>query len=180
MSALVIGLDYGTTYTGVAFAAPKGGQSFSLEDIELVDVWGDRMDNHDKVPSVISFSAPSRAGEQQWGSDLSADAIAMVHTKLELDLQEVQGELDLMLHALQGMKDLHFDELKKVGALPAYTDQTAEQIVTVYLSRVFEFVSETISDFSRALLDRIPVVIVITVPTVSHSHPIQSITVSFS
>jgi hypothetical protein len=93
----------------------------------------------------------------------------MVHTKLELDLQEVQGELNLMLHALRGMKDLHFDELKKMGALPAYSDQTAEQIVTAYLTRVFESASEVLSEYSQAILDRTPVVIVITVPTVSLS-----------
>jgi hypothetical protein len=157
------------TIIGVAVIPPKSAQNFSLADIELVDVWGERMGNHNKIPSVISFSAPSREGEEQWGSDLSDDAIAMVHTKLELDLQEVQGELNLMLHALRGMKDLHFDELKKMGALPAYSDQTAEQIVTAYLTRVFESASEVLSEYSQAILDRTPVVIVITVPTVSLS-----------
>jgi hypothetical protein len=124
------------------------------------------MGNHKKIPSVISFSPSTEAGEQQWGYDLSEDAISMVHTKLELDLQDVASELDLMLHALDGMKNFSFDYIKKVGVLPAYTDKTAEQVVTEYLSRVFVHLSAVILDFSEAVRVRVPVDIVVTVPTV--------------
>ena len=109
--------------------------------------------------------------EQQWGCDLSEDAVAMIHTKLQLDVQDVGGELDLMVHALEGMKNLNFEHLKGVGVLPAYTDKSAEQIVTEYLSRVFEYLSEAIDAFSHQLRVRIPVDMVVTVPTVRiHAH----------
>jgi len=124
------------------------------------------MGNHKKVPSVISFSRPTRAKEQQWGSDLSKDAVAMIHTKLQLDLQDVAGELDLIVHALKGMKDLNFGQLKLMGPLPAYTPKSAEDIVKAYLTKVFEYLSEAIEGFSKELTAQIPVDIVVTVPTV--------------
>jgi len=107
--------------------------------------------------------------EQQWGSDLSQGAIAMIHTKLQLDLQDVAGELDLMVHALRGMQDLNFEQLKLMGPLPAYTPKSAEDIVTEYLSRVFEHLLEAIEHFSKELREQIPVDIVVTVPTVRNS-----------
>ena len=124
------------------------------------------MENHSKIPSVISFSPATEAMEQQWGYDLSDEAISMIHTKLELDLQDVGSELDLMLHALDGMKDFSFQHIKTAGVLPAFTDKTAEQVVTEYLSRVFEHLSAVMVNFSEELRVRVPVDIVVTVPTV--------------
>jgi len=178
----VIGVDYGTTYTGiplrdrpqkalsnyppgVAYATPSTGE-LPLDEIDLVEDWGLSMGNLKKVPSVISFSQPTDAMEQQWGSDLSEKAVAMIHTKLQLDVQDVAGELDLMVHALEGMKNLNFEHLKEDGVLPAYTGKSAEQIVTEYLSRVFGHLSDAIENFSEEFKAQFPVDIVITVPTV--------------
>lgn len=127
------------------------------------------MGNHDKIPSVISYSPATNAREQQWGIDLSAEAVAMVYTKLELDLQSVDGELDLLLQAMDGMQDLHFDNIRKQGPLPAYTSKSAEKVVTDYLSRIFEHLSNALQIFPEELKDDLPVDIVVTVPTVGQS-----------
>lgn len=74
------------TLKGVAFATPNTLNA-SLKDIEIMKDWGPQMGNHDKIPSVISYSPSSHVGEQQWGASLSPDAVTMVHTKLELDVQ---------------------------------------------------------------------------------------------
>lgn len=104
--------------------------------------------------------------EQNWGSDLSEDAVAMIHTKLELDTVTVAGELELLIQALDGMKSLSFQDLRRAGFLPAFPDEPAEQIVTRYLYRVFLHLSAVIRNFSEELRKRVPVDIVITVPTV--------------
>jgi hypothetical protein len=104
--------------------------------------------------------------EQQWGSDLSEDAVAMIHTKLELDTVTVAGELELLIQALDGMNNLSFQNLRQAGVLPAYTDESAEQVVTRYLSKVFLHLSAVIRNFSEELRKRVPVDIVVTVPTV--------------
>ncbi|KAF2188028.1 actin-like ATPase domain-containing protein [Zopfia rhizophila CBS 207.26] len=161
---LVIGLDYGTTYTGIALATPFADVC-DIDEIDVLSNWGPQMGNHDKIPSAISYSKPSEAMEQQWGSSLSPGAVAMVHTKLELDVQDVSEELDFILQALDGMKNLHFQHIKASGPLPDYTDESAEKIVTDYLTKVFIYLHHVLGDFTRELTDIISTDIVVTVPT---------------
>ncbi|KAF2127870.1 hypothetical protein P153DRAFT_432314 [Dothidotthia symphoricarpi CBS 119687] len=164
---LVIGLDYGTTFTGVAYATPSGAQC-ALDQIDVMTDWGPQMDNHDKVPSVISYSRPSQATEQQWGSNLSADAVSMVHTKLELGLQDVLGELDMTLQVLDGMMDLNFDAMMMSRGnqdLPPYSHKSPEAIVTDYLTKVFEWLEQEVEKFGSVLRKHTATDIVVTVPT---------------
>jgi len=99
----------------------------------------------------------------------------MIHTKLELDIDDVSEELDFILQALDGMKDLNFEKIVEAGGLPHYTDKSSEQIVTEYLEkiveRVLEYMLTSSVGFSRELLDRISTDIVITVPTVRLPSP---------
>ncbi|KAJ8111356.1 hypothetical protein OPT61_g6033 [Boeremia exigua] len=164
---LVIGIDYGTTFTGVAYATPSGGQC-SLKQIDVMTDWGPQMDNHDKVPSVISYSRPSQKGEQQWGSSLSPDAVTMVHTKLELGIQNVAGELDMTLQLLDGVNNLDFNiDFMGKGSqdLPPYSHKNPEEIVTDYLRRVFQWLEQEVERFDAVLRKHIATDIVVTIPT---------------
>jgi hypothetical protein len=154
---------------GVAYATPKRNENIkSLDDITAVLNWGTDMDNHEKVPSVYSYSR--KVGkEQNWGSSLAPDAVAMIHTKLELDVQSVSDELDFILKTLEGTKNLNFDE----GVIQAeesgrkYPDKSSEDIVTDYMTEVFKYLMQ-----ENILLERLTVLkyastdIVVTVPTV--------------
>ena len=183
---LIIGLDYGTTYTGrvlvtalqvssikiaglgVAYATPLGDTS-NLNDIDAVTDWGKRMDNHDKVPSVKSYSNRTEAGQAQWGSDLSPGAVAMVHTKLELDIGQVSEELDLILQSLKGMRNLNFQHIQTstgLRGLPEYPYKSPEEITTEYLTNVFQYLERVVTSFSEVLRRTISTDIVVTVPTV--------------
>jgi hypothetical protein len=131
--------------------------------------------NADKVPSVISYSRPSEAMEQQWGSNLSANAVSMVHTKLELGIQDVLGELDMTLQVLDGMKNLSFADMMAANddhGLPAYSHKTPEEIVTDYLTKVFkrfyEAVEDSVEDFTAAFKRNTATDLIVTVPTVCH------------
>lgn len=152
---------------GVAFATPSGNQC-ALGEVDVLTDWGPHMENHDKVPSVISYSRPSEKGEQQWGSSLSSDAVAMVHTKLELGLQNVLGELDMTLQILDGMKNLDFDELlnsRGSEELPPYSHKSPEAIVTDYLTKVFAWLDHKLQQFGAVLREQYPTDIVVTIPT---------------
>ncbi|PPJ50337.1 hypothetical protein CBER1_05919 [Cercospora berteroae] len=83
----VLALDFGTTFTGVAFASveAKATNYPHSSKIEVVRNWGRSMGNMDKVPSVISYSFP---GEPEWGSNISGDALTLINQKLELELPE--------------------------------------------------------------------------------------------
>lgn len=124
------------------------------------------MANNAMIPSLISYSAPT-GGERQFGTDLSPDAVAMVNTKVELDVQDTRSEeLDLIIQVLDGMKGLNFDHIKENRGIPEYTWKTPEDVVTDYLTKVFESfwnATENMNEFRSAN----PVDIVVTVPLVS-------------
>jgi hypothetical protein len=125
------------------------------------------MTNQDKVPSEISYSNGGEAGEQrQWGVNIPDDAVAMKHTKLQLDIQPVSDELDAILHALDGMQDFDIEHVKASGDIPQYTDKSAEEIVTDYLSLVFQYFLRQVKEFWDDLRQDTEVDIVITIPTV--------------
>lgn len=151
---------------GVAFATPRSDDA-SLEDIEIVTNWGSQMGNHNKIPSVYSYSPASSAGEQQWGVSLSPDAVTMVNTKMELDVQDKKlDELELILQVLDGTSNLEFAAVKKSRGYPEYTWKNPEEIVTDYLTKVFQHLNQSFEHFGSHLKARLQVDVVITVPVV--------------
>jgi hypothetical protein len=179
---LVIGIDYGTTFTGelvvldtsrcpiltflgVAFATPVGSVC-ALDQIEPITDWGDEMRSADKIPSVFSYS-PSSNGERQFGSHLSPKALAMLNTKLGLDIQSVDEELVSVIGALDGMKGFDFQNIKTAKSRPDYPDDDAKQIITRYLGKVFDVLQSKLKrQFGETWMAQVPVDIVATVPTV--------------
>ncbi|KAF2115771.1 hypothetical protein BDV96DRAFT_574453 [Lophiotrema nucula] len=164
---LVIALDYGTTFTGVGYATPQGNEC-PLDEVGVNKIWGDQMNNTDKVASVISYSEPSQNREQQWGTSLAPSSVAMVHTKLELDTHDVFEELDLTIQALDGMRNLNFQHIKTSKGqrgLPSYTQKSPEEIVSDYLTKVFEHAGKAIDEFAGRLRGEIATDIVVTIPT---------------
>ena len=130
------------------------------------------MNNHRKVRSLISYSPPVNM-EVQWGSDISENAVTVVNTKLELEPRDsLLDELDLTLHVLRGTKYLAFDKLPKDGLDPEFPCKSPTEIVTDYLTKVYECAREQSGIkqlvFSGApVQSRTPVDIVVTVPVVS-------------
>jgi hypothetical protein len=155
--------------TGVAYATPSDNIAV-LGDTGVVTYWGPQMGNSDKVPSVISYSesSPDENGilAQQWGQSLSKNAVAMINTKLELDIGCVSEELDIVSSMLEGMKDLNFQYIKAAAGMPAFPWKGPEEIVTDYLTHVFDYLVQTVDNFSSEVRDRFPVDIVVTYPTV--------------
>ncbi|KAI9776338.1 MAG: hypothetical protein M1839_000418 [Geoglossum umbratile] len=167
---LIIAIDYGTTYTGVAIATPLGNVA-NIDEIDIIKDWGPEMGNHDKIPSIISYSPASNDQEQQWGSSLSPEAVVMVHTKLELDVHSPSEELDLVLQALDGMYNLHFQQVKVARGLPEYTWKGPAEIVEDYLTKLFDSLLEAmerLAGFEEELRALMPVDIVVTIPAVCH------------
>lgn len=158
-------LDYLTIAKGVAFTTTNLRQ-FRLAEIDVVHDWGPQMRNTPKIPSIISYSPASPTGEQQWGYSLSKDAVAMTNTKLELDVQDDRlDELELTLKLLEGTSNLQFNHVRVSSGFPEYTWKEPEEIVTDYLTKVFQSVSQD-SPIGIALGLNLPVDIVITVPAV--------------
>lgn len=80
------------------------------------------MKTSSKIPSIYSYSPASSPLDQQWGASISDDAVTMVNTKMELDVQENRiDELELILQVLEGTCNLDFDNVKKSRGYPEYT-----------------------------------------------------------
>jgi hypothetical protein len=111
-----------TELEGIAWATPDTDRA-DIDDISVVTKWNSpKMDNDVKIPSVISYSAPGVDDEQQFGYDISPNAITMVNTKLELEPQDERvDELNLILQVLEGMRNLNFDHVKSIRSFPGYT-----------------------------------------------------------
>jgi hypothetical protein len=151
---------------GIAYSTPSSDFA-NLNDIQVVETWPAQMENSGKIPSVISYSPASR-GELQWGSSISENAVTMVNTKLELDVQENKlDELDLILSTLDRVHDFDIEAVKKERGDPEYSPKTPEKIVIDYLTKVFEHLSVEFDDkYGSHLKSQLEVDVVVTVPVV--------------
>ncbi len=123
------------------------------------------MTNAGKIPSVISYS---KGEGPQWGERLDPGSIAMVHTKLQLELRTTSHELDYCLQALEGMNNLDFQSLKAVGALPPYPCESPEAIVEEFLFRMFNSLRNVPRSFNNGAFRDSLVDFVATIPAVRH------------
>lgn len=176
---LVIAIDYGTTYTGLAVALINSDHA-NLGDIEVLQNWGrNGDDNMDKVRTMISY-IKSATGQTQWGAAVGDHIAAMVNTKLELDPQTSKfDELELTWYLLRGTGNLAFQHLKSIGPDPAYPSAPPKQIVQDYLRHIYESMWRKVPngaggstgvftkiDLENLIKTKTPVDIVITVPAV--------------
>jgi hypothetical protein len=118
----------------------------------------------DKVPSVISYSPCDPREYSQWGHSLSPDAVIIRNTRRELDIQDTKSEeLDLILKLLDDRNNLKFD----AHGYSAYRWKQPKDIITDYLMKVYAVVKDFLEfPTNESLRAKIPVDLVITVPTV--------------
>lgn len=156
---------YSDFIAGIAYAIHDNSHP-ELSNIRTVTNWGDDMSNEVKIPSVISYSPSTDKREQQVGASLSPDAVAMVNTKLELEVQDTRlDELDLIIQVLAGTKNLNFEQVKRAQGYPGYTWKEPEDIVTDYLTKLFEHF-EKATVYLEEIKSNVPVDIMVTVPVV--------------
>lgn len=124
--------------------------------------------NQVKVPSQIAYSS-SHEHNSQWGYDISPEALRLIWTKLELEKQNRVDELNHLLRALDGMKDLDLNEIAKTRGLPEYPAKEPVEIISDYLSLVCEHVVKRDMPYSvgEALFESSKIDLVVTCPTVS-------------
>lgn len=136
-----------------------------LTNIKTISDWGNGMTNAGKIPSVISYS---KGEGPQWGEKLDPGSIAMVHTKLQLELRTTSHELDYCRQALEGMNNLDYQSLKAAGSLPPYPCESPEVIVEDFLYRMFNSLRTVPRSFNSGAFRNSPVDIVATIPAVRY------------
>ncbi|EAA33990.2 hypothetical protein GE21DRAFT_3741 [Neurospora crassa] len=166
---MVVALDYGTTFSGIAYLSVASRQKDQdldalADDIRVLQGWPTH--ESEKVPSEISYS-PSPKGCRQWGYDIDDNSRVLKWTKLELE--ETRGrsaELRTLAETLWGMRLLDLSEDAVIrNDIPRHLAKEPEDIVKDYLDNIAEQTLEEIcTQVGRRVADNIPIDMVITHP----------------
>ncbi|CAK7244917.1 MAG: hypothetical protein STHCBS139747_006480, partial [Sporothrix thermara] len=160
---IVLALDYGTTFTGVAYAQSTG-RAVDLHDIHVVQNW--HGGSEVKVPSQISYSN-SKQRLKQYGYSIDFDSDVLSKTKLELQDSNDRGrELTTFTQTLHGLASLRLNDANSIaGRIPRHLAKTAEDIVQDYLERIADVTyDDMINTLGRAVPEQIPIDVIITHP----------------
>ncbi|KAL3474643.1 hypothetical protein BJX99DRAFT_231373 [Aspergillus californicus] len=146
---MVIGIDFGTTYSGAAWATID---DFEADQINLITNWSGQGREEGKAPSEIFYEH----GKLMWGYDIPPDADPVKWFKLLLLREE---DLDPKLRAsefvLRGRKMLR--EL----------DKTATDVIADYLRALWQHVMKTIHKArGKSVIAALAFHVVITVPAI--------------
>ncbi|KAF7169279.1 hypothetical protein CNMCM5623_002075 [Aspergillus felis] len=134
---IIVGVDYGTTFTGASYVSSKGS---GLSDIILISTWpGPSRDTETvfKAPSRIAYAAEnnSRVTTDRWGYQVEPGMSSYSWTKLLLD----QGT------PLTQYDDSTLETASQTGILKLPEGKSAVDVVADYLSEVYQHILKTIS-----------------------------------
>ncbi|KAH0366906.1 actin-like ATPase domain-containing protein, partial [Aureobasidium melanogenum] len=159
---LVVGIDFGTTWSAVAFT--YSGNPEPADEIAIVKNWpGSNNISSEKVPSELAYvpasddfemvnSDGSRAFNILWGLQLKPDQSRLRCLKLRLDSRQ-------KLPSYVSSKDLD-DQLNDCG-------KSAEEAIADYLSLIFaKAKEELVRRFGPQMVSSTPIEINLTVPAI--------------
>ena len=150
-NAIIVGIDFGTTYSGVAFT-----MSNKIDKIEVVTSWSaDHHSNVDmeKVPTAIAYREKNTF---VWGYDLGVDDTQLKWFKLLLIDQE-----DLPDDVRTSKK------IKEARKFLKKHNKTSVEVISLYLRHLWNHASARIVDaLGRSLVNFSKFHIVITLPAI--------------
>ncbi|KAH6895964.1 hypothetical protein B0T10DRAFT_545558 [Thelonectria olida] len=124
-SEIIVGIDFGTTYSGVSWAVNEG-----LKKIRLITDWpnlGEAIANQDKVPSTISYNNGQVAN---WGYEVTFRDESFKWIKI---LLEPNSKYATTVQEVRDSNEL----LRRLG-------KTAEEVVRDYLREIWRYTKEDI------------------------------------
>ncbi|KAI4924198.1 uncharacterized protein J4E92_007279 [Alternaria infectoria] len=144
---LVIGLDYGTTYTGVSFC--ESSKDKQADHIEVIHDWPSQSSKNatqEKVPSEVAY----REEGILWGALIPADVPRHMWTKLQLDPLQV-GEVTKIN--------------REIAMSKGNANKQPDDVITDYLAQVKAHLLKNLDQkYGRTLWRTMPITLVVTVP----------------
>ncbi|KAF1950892.1 Hsp70 family protein [Byssothecium circinans] len=151
---LVIGLDYGTTYTGISFCETSD-TSYIEDRIQIVQDWPSAhtlVGTKEKVPSEIAYSSD---GTIRWGSLIPPHVPRHMWTKLELDSPKT-GEAERIRQELSALTINGADKVRH-----------PVDIIADFLAEVKAHLIKNLDrQYGEQLWRTLPITLVVTVPAV--------------
>lgn len=172
-SRLIAAIDFGTTYTGLAWMQISSTSTTAptANDVHLFTNWPRK--NTTKVPSVISYT-PTTAGNKQWGHDIADGSDVLRWTKLELRSQSRAVELERLLDTtrnlpfstrlLRGGGDHVGGEVMTV---PLHLGLAPVDIIADFLGHVARWWHDELQKKTPRIWENVPVDLMVTHPGVS-------------
>lgn len=155
---LIVGIDYGTTYSGLSFAMS------TATDFKDINAWtaypgasSHQSEHCEKAPSLVSFDDENGgdSGRDLWGYQVEPDMKAYAWTKLLLDGSARASEYD----------DPGLKKAIGSGMMKLPQGRTAKEIVTTYLRGLNTMYQGVVTEkFGQAYFDNLPVDFWLTVP----------------
>ncbi|KAF9728578.1 hsp70 protein-like protein [Paraphaeosphaeria minitans] len=145
---LVLGLDYGTTYTGVSYWETSD-TGLNENHIEVINNWPSRhtkIGTKEKVPSEIAYM-PDGA---QWGSLIPPHVTRHMWTKLQLDSPQTGEAAEIIKEQQLAAQSLNKQPI---------------DIIADFLQHVKDHVLKTLDEeYGREVWTTLPIALVLTVP----------------
>ncbi|CAK1359214.1 unnamed protein product [Cercospora beticola] len=157
---LVVGVDFGTTYTGISWVSTEGGHVKILEDVHCVRDWpgpGRDGDFSWKTPSRIAYAKENdNASSNAWGYEVLPRYKSFAWMKLLLDPKQATKYDDPSLGDSEG-----------TGVLSRPAGKSAVDLCADFLAEVGKFAYESLSKrLSVEVLKATPIEFWFTVPAV--------------
>jgi hypothetical protein len=115
-NVVIVGIDFGTTFSGVAFTWSK-----KIDNIEVISSWETDMPSkadEDKTPTAISFGTDNQVS---WGYKIPFNAEQAKWFKLLLvDEEDLPDEVRASTKINQARAYLKKHNLRTVGAIAVY------------------------------------------------------------
>ncbi|EME86907.1 uncharacterized protein MYCFIDRAFT_172600 [Pseudocercospora fijiensis CIRAD86] len=152
---IVIGVDYGTTFTGISWVSTEGAHIKVLDDVHCVRDWPGG-DNAWKAPTRIAYGDENGSSGNVWGYEVAPRMKSYAWMKLLLDPEQMTKYDDPSLTKSQGE-----------GVLRKPLNKTAVEICADYLTELASFAYQSLEKrVSPEVLQATPLDFWFTVPAV--------------
>ncbi|KIX10397.1 uncharacterized protein Z518_01479 [Rhinocladiella mackenziei CBS 650.93] len=157
---IIVGVDYGTTYSGVAFATTN---TLSWQDIVLVSKWPGNPDTAWKTPSIIAYASENekfKFPRNQYGYQVTQAHKQYAWTKLQLE-----GSIDRTEHDDPLLEHLYGTTFSESPNLPP--NKSAKDVVQDYLTEIYHYSMQYLKlRLGAPVVDIFPIECWITMPAI--------------
>jgi len=160
---LVVGVDFGTTYSGVAAV-----YSATPEDVDIIKTWpGGNGITSDKVPTEISYD-PVPNGVHAESEAVSDGQTVLRNIRWGFQFRPEEPRLRcIKLFLDRNQKLPHFVSPLETAAQLRKCEHTVMDAVSDYLTKIYEHTMETLQRrYGETFVSQTPVEFVLTVPAV--------------
>ncbi|KAL4733033.1 hypothetical protein BDV11DRAFT_200880 [Aspergillus similis] len=155
---IIVGVDYGTTFTGASYVSSK---ATDISEIVVITNWpgpSRDIDTVYKTPSRIAYAAENpRLNKDRWGFQVEPGMVSYSWTKLLLDRGTPLTKYD----------DSALEKASNIGIMLLPENKSPEDIVGQYLANVYEHILKKIGkSITEETLQNTPIEFWFTVPAI--------------